>query len=350
MGGLLGDAFLHLIPHAINPHSHAATSDPSPLIAQLSAFLPFSLPSSSSTSSSASHDHSHSHSHGHSHGGDADDADARGQRAGLLVLTGMLLFFLIEKAARLRIAPSSSLSHGHSHGHSHGAAAPPRRRQSKGEGEANGEVVEVDGPAAAVLRRRRTRNGSGRTSDSPSASPPPPAERLQGGRGGTVGRGSESDQGMALVGVLNLIADLSHNFTDGLAISASFLSSPAVGLSTTLAVLIHEVPHEVGDFAILMQAGYSLQQALWFQLATAVGALLGVAVVWVQGAGEEGSMDWVLPVTAGGFIYVALVNVVPGVLKEGEGATKEGRWLQALGEVAAMGLGVGLMVLISLLE
>ena len=361
VGGLLGDAFLHLIPHAINPHSHSSSSPPSPFIAHLSSLLPFSLPSLTPSSSSHSHDshspshshtdshasHDHGHSHGHSHGGEAEDTDARGQRAGLLVLTGMLIFFLIEKAARLRMSPSSSPS---AHSHSHGPAQAHNHKGGKEDAEVNGEGEE-DGPAATVLRRRRTRNGSLRNVNSPSRSPsmsPPPEGRNEGtAKAQGVGEGKS---GVALVGLLNLIADLSHNFTDGLAISASFLSSPAVGVSTTLAVLIHEVPHELGDFAILMQAGYTLQQALWFQLATALGAVLGVAVVWVGGGGEEGGMDWVLPVTAGGFIYVALTNVVPGVLKEEEGVSESGRWLQALAQVTAMGVGVGLMVLIGLLE
>ena len=375
VGGLLGDAFLHLIPHAINPHTHTdGASTPSPIIQYLISVLPFaqSSPAPSSPASpfhlppapsSHAHSHGHGHDHSHAHAHEEVGSDSRGQRAGLLVLAGMLLFFLIEKTARLRMGDGEDGDHSHSHGHSHGhghadtATALAKADESHSDTVAAEAVDGVVGPAATVLRRRRPRNGVDRSahSPSPSQSPPPRPMGAPSSRGPqpqpSASSSSPSSSG-SLVGVLNLIADLSHNFTDGLAISASFLSSPAVGLSTTLAVLIHEVPHEIGDFAILLQAGYSLQQALWFQLVTAVGALLGVAVVWLGGSGDgQGGMDWVLPVTAGGFIYVGLVNVVPGVLKnEKDGPKGSARLVQVACEVAAMCLGVGLMVLIGLLE
>ena len=243
----------------------------------------------------------------------------------------MLLFFLIEKIARLRMGGSSG-GHGHSHGRGHSHSA------GKEEVEEDEHPQGQEGPAAAVLRRRRGKNGG----DFPSSPSPSPVISHE---------ASTPSTSASLVGILNLIADLSHNFTDGLAISASFLSSPTVGLSTTLAVLIHEVPHEIGDFAILMQAGYTIQQAMGFQLLTAVGALMGVGVVWLGGGTGGEGMEWVLPVTAGGFIYVGLVNVVPGVLQEEKERQQGiGKWLQAVGEVAAMFVGVGLMVLIGLLE
>jgi solute carrier family 39 (zinc transporter), member 7 len=234
------------------------------------------------------------------------------------------------------------------HGNSHDKEWEGRMMEDNGTDLPEG----IDGPAATVLRRRRGKNGI-RNSLSPSPSPPPPLVPSSSST-------SSSSSSRSLVGVLNLIADVSHNFTDGLAISASFLSSPYVGISTTLAVLLHEIPHEIGDAAILLQAGYSFNQALAFQLATAVGALLGVAVVWVGGGGG-GGMEWVLPVTAGGFVYVALVNVVPGVLKGEHGEEEDGRsggakmvlWRQAMqgvSEVGAMCIGVALMILIGLLE
>ena len=373
VGGLLGDAFLHLIPHSINPHTHSTDAPSSPLIHYLTTLLPFTPPAppsaphssspftlpptspphphSSSHDQPHSHDHAHGHSHDHSHPPhDEGDVDARGQRAGLLVLTGMLLFFLIEKGARLRMGGGGDAGHGHSHGHAHSHPQAQVQAQAQGHGHVGVEeegMDGVEGPAATVLRRRRgAKNGTTRTSHSPSRSPSPspsPTSTLPSHPNTsrpshpptpTPSSPPPSSPPSSLVGLLNLIADLSHNFTDGLAISASFLSSPSVGLSTALAVLIHEVPHEVGDFAILIQAGYSLQQALWFQLVTAVGALLGVAVVWIGGGGGEGEggMEWVLPVTAGGFIYVGLVNVLPGILKDDDSGRSAG-----CGEVAAGG-------------
>lgn len=320
-------------------------------------------------------------------------------QAGLLVLAGMGLFFLVEKVARMRAGPDADehAGHSHSHGggrsrtdnnnnnhsHSHNRVADKEDDSSSHshevhEGEGEGEV-EVEGPAGAVLKRRRGKDGQLRSSPSKS---PSPTRRTRPSTSRTINTTTDSNttpiialthitsplhvdsslatklvpaarsSQAALTGLLNLLADLSHNFTDGLAITASFLSSPALGVSTALAVLVHEVPHELGDFAILLQAGFTLQQALWMQLVTAVGALVGVAVMWLSGGRGEG-VSWVLPVTAGGFAYVALVNVVPGLLKEQTDAGRPvgvWRWVQLAAEMTAMLVGVGLMVALGEME
>lgn len=74
---------------------------------------------------------------------------------------------------------------------------------------------------------------------------------------------------------MNLAADFAHNFTDGLAIGASYLAGNSIGVVTTLTILFHEVPHEIGDFAILIQSGCSKSKAMTLQLITALGALSG---------------------------------------------------------------------------
>merc|ERR1712027_67642 len=78
-----------------------------------------------------------------------------------------------------------------------------------------------------------------------------------------------------VAGFLNLAADCFHNFTDGLAIGASFLAGESIGIITTLTILLHEVPHEIGDFAILIQSGVPRDKAIALQALTAVGALTG---------------------------------------------------------------------------
>jgi len=85
-------------------------------------------------------------------------------------------------------------------------------------------------------------------------------------------------ESLKVAGVLNLIADISHNFTDGLAIAASFMSGHSVGMGTALAVLFHEVPHEVGDYAILVSSGFTQAQAIKAQFVTALGAFVGCIV------------------------------------------------------------------------
>uniref|UniRef100_A0A8V8TNV9 Zinc transporter SLC39A7 n=1 Tax=Homo sapiens TaxID=9606 RepID=A0A8V8TNV9_HUMAN len=151
-------------------------------------------------------------------------------------------------------------------------------------------------------------------------------------------------------GYLNLAADLAHNFTDGLAIGASFRGGRGLGILTTMTVLLHEVPHEVGDFAILVQSGCSKKQAMRLQLLTAVGALAGTACALLTEGGAVGSEiaggagpGWVLPFTAGGFIYVATVSVLPELLREASP-------LQSLLEVLGLLGGVIMMVLIAHLE
>ena len=400
VGGMLGDAFLHLIPHAINPHSHDdASASSSPLVTYLTSLLPtlsavanhsavaastaFSSPPTSSAAHSHSHEHAHNHHHEHGHGEHGEGEG--GMRAGLLVLAGMGLFFVVEKVARLRAGPDADehAGHSHSHGghshsrpdnkqitHSHTEQSSSNNHSHEAHGAAGEEgVEEVEGPAAAVLKRRRGKDGHLRSSLSPSKSPSPTRRRTSTGLpsaalptadsastetfslSAIASPPSRSAQA-SLTGLLNLLADLSHNFTDGLAITASFLSSPALGVSTALAVLVHEVPHELGDFAILLQAGFTLQQALWAQLVTAVGALIGVAVMWLSGGRGEGSA-WVLPVTAGGFVYVALVNVAPTLLKEQKDADRPvgvWRWVQLAAEMGAMLVGVGLMVALGEME
>ena len=147
-----------------------------------------------------------------------------------------------------------------------------------------------------------------------------------------------------MAGYLNLAADFTHNFTDGLAIGASYLVSVNVGMVTTLTILIHEVPHEIGDFAILIQSGCSKHRAMMLQLVTAVGALLGTVVGLVaESSGSGMATLWILPFTAGGFIYIALVSVLPELLED----TTLG---QTLKELVTLIIGVGLMVFITYLE
>ncbi|RMZ85206.1 hypothetical protein DV738_g409, partial [Chaetothyriales sp. CBS 135597] len=97
-----------------------------------------------------------------------------------------------------------------------------------------------------------------------------------------------------LAGLLNLIADFTHNITDGLALSSSFYASPALGATTTMAVFFHEIPHEVGDFALLIQSGFSKRKAM------------GAHLQWG---------DMLLPFTAGTFLYVGTVAVIPELLE-----------------------------------
>lgn len=129
---------------------------------------------------------------------------------------------------------------------------------------------------------------------------------------------SESSEKIKTSGYLNLLANCIDNFTHGLAVGGSFLVSKKVGFLTTFAILLHEVPHEVGDFAILLRAGFDRWSAACMQLSTAMVGVLGacVALYTQSPKGTEDTACWILPFTSGGFIYIALVNVLPDLLQE----------------------------------
>ena len=143
-------------------------------------------------------------------------------------------------------------------------------------------------------------------------------------------------------GYLNLVANCTDNFTHGLAIAASYVANPAVGFLTTLAILCHEIPHEIGDFAILLHSGFNTWEAAQAQMVTACGGLVGV-VAGLTAEHLSSSAGWLLPFTAGGFLYIALVSIIPDLLEE-QGARAS---LLQLGGVV---LGVVVMALVTLVE
>ncbi|XP_006984433.1 zinc transporter ZIP13 isoform X1 [Peromyscus maniculatus bairdii] len=145
-------------------------------------------------------------------------------------------------------------------------------------------------------------------------------------------------------GYLNLLANTIDNFTHGLAVAASFLVSKKIGLLTTMAILLHEIPHEVGDFAILLRAGFDRWTAAKLQFSTALGGLLGAcfAICTQSPKGVEETVLWILPFTSGGFLYIALVNVLPDLLEEDD------PW-HSVQQVLLLCSGIVVMVLLSLL-
>lgn len=120
-----------------------------------------------------------------------------------------------------------------------------------------------------------------------------------------------------ITGYLNLMANIIDNFTHGLAVGGSFLVSLRLGVLTTFAILIHEIPHEVGDFAILLRSGFNRWDAARAQLLTASGGIFGAMFAVLFSGGEVGAKtSWILPFTAGGFLHIGLVTILPELLKE----------------------------------
>ncbi|XP_053416757.1 zinc transporter ZIP13 isoform X3 [Nycticebus coucang] len=185
------------------------------------------------------------------------------------------------------------------------------------------------------------------TNQAPSKDPTTAAATLNGGR---CLKQPVAEPGLRAVvrsikvsGYLNLLANTIDNFTHGLAVAASFLVSKKIGFLTTMAILLHEIPHEVGDFAILLRAGFDRWSAAKLQLSTALGGLLGAcfAICTQSPKGVEETVAWILPFTSGGFLYIALVNVLPDLLEEDD------PW-RSLQQVLLLCTGIMVMVLFSL--
>lgn len=201
----------------------------------------------------------------------------------LLILSGILIFFVLDRL----------LSHNHDHHEKHKqAAVTPSRNKKK--------------PSGA------------------SQSEPPHTE--------------EKHQESAL---LLLLADFLHNTTDGMAIGASYAVNPGLGISTTIAIFLHEIAHEVGDFIAFLKFGISLKKALLLNLTTGLGSLLGCIISIYYGSVDTLTRI-VLPIVAGNFLYVSLISMLaPMKLKKKS---------LVIWEIFFFCLGVGLMVLIEELE
>eukprot|EP00455_Lapot_gusevi_P055985 TRINITY_DN9198_c0_g2_i6.p1 TRINITY_DN9198_c0_g2~~TRINITY_DN9198_c0_g2_i6.p1 ORF type:complete len:325 (-),score=70.53 TRINITY_DN9198_c0_g2_i6:82-1026(-) len=280
------------------------------------------------------HHHHHQHSHDHTDHHHAHD-HAHDMRGGLLILAGMLAFFLLEKILR-----ASFGSHSHSHGHAHAdsdltSSQTHSQTHSHSHDHAHSNAKEshdgCDGHDHH-LTQAKSRHTATVSPQPPVLQPPTPTEPA-------------SNLGIR---ILHSLADASHNLTDGMMLAASFLAAEHAGnytgaWATTAAILMHEVPHEIGDFALHIQAGSSKCSAIGVQLVTALAALLGNVLVLALGSIIRSIDSYIMPLTAGGFIYIALVDVVPDLLEE-----KSLKF--SILQVIAMSIGVFLMYLIALFE
>jgi len=115
---------------------------------------------------------------------------------------------------------------------------------------------------------------------------------------------------------MNLIGDGIHNFTDGIAIAASFMAGLPLGIATTLAVMAHEVPQEFGDFGVLVYGGFSRSRALFFNFIDQTTAILGGITGYVLFPYVAGLPLLILPFAAGGFIYIAGSDLIPELHRE----------------------------------
>lgn len=154
----------------------------------------------------------------------------------------------------------------------------------------------------------------------------------------------EKDESPRHLAPLVLIADGIHNLVDGALIAASFLVSPALGVATTIAVFLHEIPQEIADFGLLIHSGLSRAKALLLNFASALVAFLGVGLAFVAHEFIESFEPLAIAFTAGAFIYIAAVDLIPELQKQRSTA-------RSIAQIAAFMIGIGIMfVLASLFE
>ncbi|THX90656.1 Zip-domain-containing protein [Aureobasidium pullulans] len=245
---------------------------------------------------------------------------------GIAIMVGFVSFVILDKA--IRIASGGDEGHGHSHGHAHGKIEGSEKAAAS---------AKASGSEKAQTEGLRQRNGE-------KASVVPVEQQQE--------SGPSSNRGY-----LNIIADFTHNITDGLAMASSFYASPTVGALTTTAVFFHEVPHEVGDFALLIQSGFSKRAAIGAQFLTAAGALtgalMGIAVQEYGGNAADAistpglfgtSLHWgdlLLPWTAGTFMFVGM-SVVPELMETGPNKVAEVK--KIVTQLVAIAAGAGIMI------
>ena len=115
---------------------------------------------------------------------------------------------------------------------------------------------------------------------------------------------------------INLLGDAVHNFTDGLIIGASFFVDYHLGVATVFAVIMHEIPNEIGNFGILLYAGFKKTKALLFNFMTAITAVIGGILGFYLSSYINNFVVFLLPFAAGGFIYIAASDLIPETRKE----------------------------------
>ncbi|KAM3867614.1 metal cation symporter ZIP14 [Diretmus argenteus] len=225
-----------------------------------------------------------------------------------VVFGGFYLFFFTEKVLRVLLKQKPG-GHGHSH-------YPREERYSAANGdmeEGVREKLQQNGEASS-LALGKVDAGEGELMLSPAQTPQDSQSTEGGGRSSGSGGGCYWLKGVAYsdIGTLAWMITLSdglHNFIDGLAIGASFTASVFQGVSTSVAILCEEFPHELGDFVILLNAGMSIQQALFFNFMSACCCYLGMGFGIL--AGNSFSPNWIFALAGGMFLYIALADMFP---------------------------------------
>ncbi|XP_027342430.1 IAA-alanine resistance protein 1 isoform X2 [Abrus precatorius] len=316
-GAMLGDAFLHQLPHAFggeHSHSHGNHGD---------------------------HDHDANSGHGHSH----SLADLS---TGISILAGIVLFLLVEKVVRYveeNSGGANSWTHGHHH-HNH-----QKKKKLKDDNKstihlpsdkASHDSSKGDNSAQSESSLRKRVGSNASKGDNLDAS------AVDGSTDNikslNVKEPVRSPTSLVF-GYLNLFSDGVHNFTDGMALGSAFMLYGSVGgWSRTLFLLAHELPQEVGDFGILIRSGFSIPKALFFNFLSALVALAGTALALLWGK-DPGQSSLIEGFTAGGFIYIAIAGVLAEMNSSGNTTLRS-----TIVQIISLTLGMAVALGISLVE
>jgi zinc and cadmium transporter len=144
-------------------------------------------------------------------------------------------------------------------------------------------------------------------------------------------------------GWMILVGDGLHNFVDGVLIAAAFMVDYQVGIFTAIAIIAHEIPQEIGDFIVLLNAGFSRARALFYNLICGLSAVLGGVLAYFFLEKAQGAMPYLLVIASSSFIYIAVSDLIPQM-------HRRPHWVESLRQIMLIGCGVGFVILLSLLH
>ncbi|XP_078084753.1 zinc transporter ZIP10 isoform X2 [Mustelus asterias] len=371
VGTLSGDALLHLMPHSHGGHDHSHHDH------------------------NHDHHHDHDHDHNHTHGNHENSEDLltayNGLWKGLTALGGIYLLFIIEhcigifrdhrtrtgkkkwlkqKVLSEEAAVGRKLSDHQLNRRSEGEWLDLKTMSGTDQQDGFGEQHDV----TQVTDLDGTLGSPSKISDAPDLKSvyihdshseidycaanyevktipkKHNSNHLHHSHGHCHSNKEMQDAGIANIAWMVIMGDGMHNFSDGLAIGASFSASITGGLSTSIAVFCHELPHELGDFAVLINAGMSVKQAIVYNLLSALLAYVGVVIGIAVGQYTHNLTQWIFAITAGMFLYVALVDMLPEMLHRPTDNHVQAKFGHFALQNAGMLCGFAIMLLIAIFE
>ncbi|XP_016896402.1 zinc transporter ZIP4 [Cynoglossus semilaevis] len=285
VGSLTGDALLHLLPMFLGLHVH-------------------------SDNEGGHHDHTQSP---HTHQEEIPDYIYKM----LVVMAGIYYFYLMETIFSLVTYKENR----HHHQHHHAEEAEPHHCD-------HGLVLEM------YQQERKQKDKSPSKADLVGFDDEKPHKEPK-----------ERTKEQRLLPYMITIGDGIHNFADGLALGAAFSLSWKSGLATSLAVLCHELPHELGDFAILLHSGVSVRRALLLNISSAMTSFVGLYIA-LSVASDLATTQWIAAITAGLFLYVGLADMLPTMVH----VSNKRPWLVFVLQSLGLLTGWGILLLLSLYE